>query len=147
MNLLTGTNKTLINTGILLLRWMTGIIMFVAGAGKAAGWFGGFGMATTVGMFKTMMNISAFWTYVSCYTEFIGGFLLIIGLLTRPAAFLLTINMMVATYIVGPKNFFMGGGAFVCTLMVSSLVILLTGPMKYSLDTLLVGRKRNTINK
>jgi putative oxidoreductase len=142
MDLLTGTNRTLINTGILLLRWMTGIILFVAGAGKAAGWFGGFGMATTVGMFKTM-NISAFWTYVSCYTEFIGGFLLIIGLLTRPAAFLLTINMAVATYIVGPKNFFMGGGAFVCSLMVSCLVVLLTGPMDYSVDALFFRRKRS----
>jgi putative oxidoreductase len=130
------------NIGIMLLRWMTGLIFFVAGAGKVMGWFNGFGMKTTLEMFKTGMNISAPLAYLSSYTEFIGGFLLIVGFLTRPAAFALVINMLVAVVLTGTKNFFMGGAAYPCSLGVSCLVILLTGPMAYSIDALLTNKKK-----
>jgi putative oxidoreductase len=39
--------------------------------------------------------------YVSAYTEFVGGILLILGLLTRLAAALIAINMLVAFFFVG----------------------------------------------
>ena len=39
--------------------------------------------------------------YVSAYTEFIGGMLLVIGLLTRFAAALVAINMLVVLFTVG----------------------------------------------
>lgn len=142
MNYLTGTNKHLLSFAVLSLRIMTGLILFVAGAGKAAGWFDGMGMSTTVSMFKSNMNISAGLAYLSTYAEFIGGFLLMAGFLTRPAALALTINMVVATVIVGPKNFFMGGAAFPCLLAVTSFAILLTGPMRYSIDAIVFNNKR-----
>lgn len=145
MKLLTQTNTGLFNTGILLLRWMAGLILFVAGAGKVMGWFGGFGMKTTLEMFKTGMNISAPWAYISSYAELVGGFLLIIGFLTRPAALALVINMLVAVILTGTKNFFMGGAAYPCSLGISCLVILLTGPMAYSIDAFLVNRKRTQL--
>lgn len=141
MKLLTQTNTTLMSLGILLLRCMVGLIFFVAGAGKVMGWFGGFGMKTTLEMFRTGMNISAPLAYLSSYTEFIGGVLLIVGFLTRPAAFALLINMLVAVILTGITNFFMGGAAYPCSLGVSCLVILLTGPMAYGLDVLLENRK------
>ena len=148
MKYLTATNSSAISLAVLLLRIMTGLILFVAGAGKALGWFGGFGMDTTVQMFKSNMNISAPWAYISTYTELIGGFLLLIGWLTRPAALLLTINMIVATVLVGFKNFFMGGAAYPCLLAVTSAAILLTGPMRYSLDALMAEGRRSpaTVN-
>ena len=146
MKALTTTNSTLISLGILLLRIMTGLILFIAGAGKVAGWFGGFGMDLTVQMFKSNMGIAAHWAYISSYAEFIGGGLLILGALTRPAAFLLFINMLVAVILVGTKNFFMGGAAYPFLLMVICLVILLTGPMAFSLDVLL-RNKRKTIRQ
>lgn len=142
MKTLIETNTKAMNVGILFLRVMSGLIMFVAGAGKVMGWFGGFGMDATLQMFQSNMGLSAFWCYTSCYTEFIGGFLLIVGFLTRPAAIVLTINMLVATLFVGFKNFFIGGAAYPCLLMVVFLVIALSGPMGYSLDTLLLNRKR-----
>src|SRR6185436_11553478 len=108
MNLLVGTNRRSIDVAILLIRWVTGVILFVAGAGKVFGWFGGFGMEATLGGFK-QMGLNAFWTYVSCYAELIGGFLFIFGFLTRPAALILFINMLVAVIFLGTKNFFMGG--------------------------------------
>jgi putative oxidoreductase len=134
MKILTQTNNNLHSISILLLRLTIGIILFVAGAGKVLGWFGGMGLETTIGIFTSKMHIPAFLAYLSCFTEFIGGFLLITGLLTRPAAVAVFINMLVATIIVAPNGFLKGGAAYPLTLTIISLVILLSGPMVYSLD-------------
>ena len=131
------TNQRAVDVAILLLRFMAGLILFVAGAGKVLGWFGGFGMTTTLELFKTNMHLSAFWAYLSSYTEFIGGFLIMIGLLTRFASIALLINMLVATLLVGFKNFFLGGAAYPCLLFVIFLVFVLTGPLAYSIDAAL----------
>lgn len=136
------TNTRLVSISILFLRIMAGLILFIGGAGKVMGWFGGFGMASTLEMFKTGIHLSAFWTYLSCYTEFIGGFLIMIGLLTRPAAIALFINMVVAVLFTGFNKFFMGGAAYPCLLGVIFLVIALTGPMAYSIDAVLAKRKK-----
>ncbi len=136
MKYLVSTNGNLLSIAIFFLRIMTGLILFVAGASKALGWFGGFGMKTTVQMFKSGMNISAGWAYISTYAELIGGILLIIGFMTRPVALILVINMIAATILTGFTNFFMGGAAYPCLLAVTSLAILLAGPMHYSIDAL-----------
>jgi len=135
------TNQRAIDIAILIVRVMAGLTLFVAGSGKVLGWFGGFGMAMTIQFFKTM-HLSTFWTYLSSYTEFIGGFLIMIGLFTRFAAIALTNNMLVATLLVGFKNFFLGGAAYPCLLFVIFLAIVLTGPMAYSMDAWLANRKR-----
>ena len=135
------TNQRALNIAILFLRLMTGLILFVAGAGKVLGWFDGFGMTSTVEIFRTNMHLSAFWAYLSSYTEFIGGCLIMIGLLTRFASIALLTNMLVATLLFGFKNFFMGGAAYPCLLFVIFLVITLTGPMAYSIDALLSNKK------
>jgi putative oxidoreductase len=142
MKPLVETNTKALSIAILLLRIMSGLILFVGGAGKVLGWFGGMGMSTTVNIFNTSMHLSAFWTHVSCYTEFIGGLLIIIGLFTRLAAFALFVNMLVATLFVGFKNFFLGGAAYPCLLMVIFLVIILSGPMAYSIDAVLATKKK-----
>ena len=72
----------------------------------------------------------------------IGGFLLIVGLLTRPAAFAIMINMLVAVLVTLPNGFLVGA-SYPFSMMVSSIIILLAGPMAYSLDAcLLSGRKK-----
>lgn len=135
------TSTKALSLSILFIRLMAGLILFVTGAGKVMGWFGGFGMTATLNMFETNMHLSAFWIYVSSYTEFIGGVLLMTGLLTRVAAGALFINMLVATIFVGFKNFFFGGAAYPCLLMVLFLAVLISGPMAFSLDALLAKRK------
>ena len=144
MKLLTETNNKLIGIGILLLRCMTGAVMFAGGASKAFSWFGGFGMEATIGYYK-ISGISVPLTYVSVYTELIGGVLLIIGLFTRPAAFAIMINMFVATWLTMPKGFLIGGASYPFSLTVSALIIVLTGPMQYSIDALLVKKKTQSI--
>ena len=80
--------------------------------------------------------------------EFVGGFLLIAGLASRPAALLLTIDMIVA-YVVADREAllsifsdpdkFMAATPF--TFLFASLIILIFGPGKVSFDTLLARRR------
>lgn len=128
------TNPSLLNISILLLRCVAGVILFVAGSGKVLGWFGGMGLEKTIHIFVSNTGLVPALVYLSCFTEFIGGALLIIGLLTRPAAFAVTINMLVATSFMWSKGFFSGGAAYPFVIMIIALVILLAGPMDYSLD-------------
>ncbi|HEX6334402.1 MAG TPA: DoxX family protein [Flavisolibacter sp.] len=136
MNLLTGTNQRLLDTGILLVRLVAGAILFAAGAGKLFGWFGGFGLDTTLQLFSNNLKISGFWAYLSIYTEFIGGFLLAVGLFTRFAAFALLINMIVATWVSVPSGI-LSGASYPFSLAISALAILLTGPLRYSVDSII----------
>lgn len=145
MRPLVDTNVKMVSLAMLLLRVISGLILFAAGAGKVLGWFGGMGMNATVDIFKTSMDLSSFWIYVSCYAEFFGGFLILIGLFTRIASFVLFINMLVATLSVGFENFFMGGAAYPFLLMIIFLVMILCGPMAYSFDAIL-GKKKKTKN-
>ena len=125
---------------MLLIRITVGGITFYSGAGKALGWFGGFGIEKTLEAFKNFMNIPPFWTYMCAYTELIGGFLIMIGFFTRPAAFAVMINMIVATVLTGADKFWTGGN-FPFTLAVGCLAILLIGPGDYSVDAILFKRK------
>jgi putative oxidoreductase len=136
--LLNNTNTNLLSICLLLLRIFIGIYLFIAGAGKALGWFGGFNIDATI-QFYTKMGISLPLAYLSCYTEFIGGFLLIIGLFTRPAAFAVMINMLVAT-IVSLQYGLMGPASAQTPLsfLIVDIVILIAGPMSISVDKLLV---------
>lgn len=140
---LIGTNTKNLSIGLLLLRCIIGVILFIVGSGKVLGWFGGFGLQTTIQYFTTKMGVPAFLAYVSCYTEFIGGFLLIIGLFTRPVAVAVTINMAVATSVMLPNGFIGGSGAsYPFFVLISAVIILLAGPMSFSLDNILLTHDR-----
>ena len=136
IKLLTGTNPKLLSICLLLLRITLGVILFIVGAGKVLGWFGGFGMQTTINFFVTKEGFSSLLAYLSSYTEFIGGFLLVVGLLTRPVAFAIAINMAVATIVSLPRGF-VAGAAYPFSFMINAAIILLAGPMLFSLDSLI----------
>jgi len=141
MTILTATNEKIISLAIFLLRCAAGIIFFAGGAGKMLGWFGGIGPEVTTQFFSAM-GFSKFLAYLSSYTEFIGGFLLIIGFLTRPAAFALLINMTVAFIVSLPHGFLTPMGASTpFAFMICVLAILLTGPMLFSVDWIVFTRK------
>ena len=78
--------------------------------------------------------------YLSSYTEFIGGILLVVGLLTRPVALAVVINMAVATIVSLPRGF-VAGAAYPFSFMISAVIILLAGPMLISLDSLIFRHK------
>lgn len=79
-----------------LLRLMTGVVFFAHGAQKMLGWFGGFGFSGTMGFFTGTMHIPVPLAFLAIAAEFFGGLGLILGFLTRIAAFGIAVNMLVA---------------------------------------------------
>ena len=79
-----------------ILRLVLGVVFFAHGAQKMLGWFGGFGFSGTMGFFTGMMHIPAPLAFLAIAAEFFGGLGLILGFLTRIAAFGIAVNMAVA---------------------------------------------------
>ena len=71
--------------------------------------------------------------YVSALTEFLGGIFLILGLLTRFCAFLVTINMLVALVRVNLHKGY-SGAEYSIALAAMAFLILVAGPGKAALD-------------
>lgn len=91
-----------------ILRLVLGIVFFAHGAQKMLGWFGGFGFSGTMGFFTANMHIPAPLAFLAIAAEFFGGIGLILGFLTRIAAFGIAVNMLVAIATVhGGFGFFM----------------------------------------
>src|SRR5579862_4180574 len=102
---LTATDGSIATT---ILRLVLGVTFFAHGAQKMLGWFGGFGFAGTMGFFTGTMHIPAPLAFLAIAAEFFGGLGLILGFLTRIAAFGIAVNMLVAIATVhGAFGFFM----------------------------------------
>jgi putative oxidoreductase len=96
---------------LLMLRRMLGIVIFPHGAQKIFGWFGGYGFAGTMANFTDRMHIPWFFALLAILAESLGSWGLIIGFLTRIAAFGILCNMIVAIWLVHfPYGFFMNWG-------------------------------------
>lgn len=79
-----------------ILRLAAGLLLAVHGYGKILNPFGASGMVESLGFYP-----GAFWSPLLAATEFFGGILIAIGLLTRPAAFAATIVLAVTVYFHG----------------------------------------------
>jgi putative oxidoreductase len=100
--------KTENDVAALFLRLFLGLVMFPHGAQKVLGWYGGNGFSGTMGFFTTKMGIPYVLALLVIAAEFLGALTLIIGLLTRVAAFGMFSVMVGATYMVHWKfGFFM----------------------------------------
>jgi putative oxidoreductase len=129
----------------LVVRLALGIIFFAHGAQKTFGWFGGHGLAVTVGAFRGM-GIPPFAAAVGAYVECLGGLAMITGLLARPAALGLIVVMLVAVAKVhGAHGFFLNfamtpgrghGYEFNLALLAMALSILIGGAGALSIDRL-----------
>src|SRR3989338_2190037 len=85
------------NFGLLLLRVGLGLAFIIHGFPKI---MGGVGQWTWLGNQMSQLGITfapAFWGFMAAFSEFFGGILLVLGLGTRVAAFLMTSTMIVAT--------------------------------------------------
>jgi uncharacterized membrane protein YphA (DoxX/SURF4 family) len=81
----------------------------------------------------TKAGIPAFLAYVASFTEFLGGFAMILGVFTRVFSLGLVITMAVAVIKVHlPQGF--GGFEFPLSLLVMALAVFLYGPGDYSVD-------------
>lgn len=117
---------------ILLLRVGLGLVFVFHGWQKLQN------MEQTIGFFATI-GISAFWTYVAAWAEFVGGLLLIVGLFVRYAGIVLAIVMAVAVLVVHLKNGYSlqnGGYEYALTLLLGALALAFIGAGRYSVAKL-----------
>lgn len=142
LNQLNKTNSP--DFGLLLLRLWLGATMTYHGAVTL------FGKTDGVSNMKNFIDgaitevlgwpFPEFMGYLAKGSEFAGGILVAIGLLTRPALVPLATTMAVTAFIYHrghPFNSIEASAGY----LVLCLVILLIGPGKYSLDHLLTGRR------
>ncbi len=127
--------------GALALRLPVGIIFAAHGAQKLFGWFGGYGLEGTGGWMESIgLAPGVLMALLAGAAEFFGGLALVLGLLTRPAAFALSIAMVVAIFSVHFANgLFMSnnGYEFALALLAASVSLLFSGAGKASVDALL----------
>lgn len=130
----------------LILRVMLGIVMFPHGAQKLLGWFGGFGFAGTMGFFTEQMHIPAMLAFLVILAESIGAVGLVLGFLSRVAAFGMACVMVGAIWLVHwPNGLFMNwsgkqaGEGFEYHLLVIaiSLALMIAGSGKWSVDRII----------
>lgn len=133
----------------LIARLTLGIVMFPHGAQKALGWFGGYGFTGTMNFFTQQMHIPAPLAFLAITAEFAGSIGLIVGCLSRIAAFGIATNMVVAILTVHAANgFFMNwygqqkGEGFEYHLLAIglALIVIFHGAGKASLDRLIGNR-------
>jgi putative oxidoreductase len=140
--LLIRASSSLESVFLLAIRAYWGWQMHVTGSGKLHD------LGKVVGFFTDLgIPAPAFNAYFVSGLEFIGGFLLIVGLASRPVALMLVIDMIVA-YITADREAllsvfsdpdkFTNAAPFV--FLISSLIVLIFGPGKISLDALLARR-------
>jgi len=120
------------NAGVLILRVFIGLAMLTHGWGKMFGGLDGFAQGLA-GMGIPLPAVSAF---LAAFAESFGAILLAIGLLTRPAAFLIAVTMAVAALVAH------GGEGFAAQEMAwlyffPALLFFLKGGGKWSIDALI----------
>ena len=129
-----------------VLRLTLGVIFFAHGAQKMLGWFGGYGFSGTMGAFTGAMHIPAAFAFLAIAAEFFGGLGLILGFLTRIAAFGIFCNMVVAIATVHRQfGFFMNwsgaqkgeGYEFHLIVLAAMAFLMIRGAGAVSIDRLL----------
>jgi putative oxidoreductase len=130
----------------LALRLPLGALFVAHGAQKLFGWFGGYGLEGT-GQWMASIGLEpgVLMAALAGGAEFLGGLALILGLLTRPAALVLAVTMLVAIFSVHIGNgLFMSnnGYEFGLALLAGTVSLLLSGGGRVSLDRVFV--KANT---
>lgn len=116
------------------LRIAAGFLFWQHGAQKLMGWLGGFGgqPGQTADLVSLMGLAGAL--------EFFGGILILLGLFTRPVAFLLSGQMAVAYFMShAPRGFWpiQNGGELAALYAFVFLLLAVWGPGSFSLDAAL----------
>ncbi len=115
--------------GVLLLRLVLGYSMALHGYDNVVP----HGSLARHAHYVATLGIPAWLGYVSAYAEFVGGILLILGLLTRLAAAFVAVNMLVALFTVGIHQGF-GIYNYIAELAAIGIMLVLTGAGKLALD-------------
>ncbi len=113
------------------LRLMIGVVFFMHGSQKMFGAFGGRGIEGAIATAERVGFAPGWaWGWLLAGTEFFGGILLILGLLTRYAALALCVPMAVAVLKVHAANGFFNprGFEYPLTLLMGLVSLMFSGP-------------------
>lgn len=122
------------NFALLIIRVGLGIMMIVHGYPKL---IGGPDKWEKLGGAMSDMGIEfmpVFWGFMAAFAEGVGGLLLVIGWMYRPAAFLLIATMIVAAFKHINMGDGIGGASHAIELAVVFMGLFILGPGKYSID-------------
>lgn len=134
--------KTLLSTQdhviSLPLRLVAGVIFTAHGAQKLFAWFGGYGLEGT-GQWMASIGLEPgfLMALLAGSAEFFGGLALLVGLLVRPAAIILSATMLVAIFTVHFQHgLFMSnnGYEFALALLAMSVSLVISGAGRFSID-------------
>lgn len=130
----------------LALRIPIGIVFMAHGAQKLFGWFGGYGLEGT-GQWMASIGLGPgmLMAFLAGSGEFFGGLAILLGILTRPAAAVLSVTMLVAIFAVHFEHgLFMsnGGYEFALALLAASVSLMMSGAGKLSIDQFISQRLR-----
>lgn len=137
--------KTSDDIVLTIIRLVCGVLFFYHGAQKMLGWWGGPGFSAAMKRFESR-GIPAVFAFLAIAAEFFGGIGLILGLLSRIAAFGIAVNMIVAILAVHlPHGLSMNwsgrqkGEGFEYHLLVLAITIsiMLAGAGAFSVDRML----------
>ena len=125
-----------------LVRIATGLILVPHGAQKLFGWFGGGGLTGTAQFFEQNLGLypGLLFAGLAGATEFVGGLLLALGLLTRLSAAAVVAVMAYAAFVVHWGNgFFWTAGGYEFPLLwgLVALALVIRGGGPLSLDRIL----------
>lgn len=135
-----GTYKRLAPYAELLLRSGLGIILIIHAFQKFLSWFGGSGMTVLIGLLdKFGYPAPTALGYFLATTEFTCGVLLLLGFLTRAAAFVFAVFMIFAIHYTAttgahPFVWLKGGSEFAIVLFLIAAYFVIHGAGPISLD-------------
>ncbi|WMB74343.1 DoxX family protein [Shewanella oncorhynchi] len=142
--LITKTLKSAPSFAPLALRIPIGIILIAHGSQKLFGWFGGYGLEGT-GQWMASIGLTPGYlmALMAGSSEFFGGLFLLLGLLTRPTALVLSFTMVVAIFSahIGNGLFLANNGyEFGLALLAATVSLTVSGAGKFAVDNLFANR-------
>ncbi|GIX49205.1 MAG: quinol oxidase [Candidatus Tectimicrobiota bacterium] len=132
--------RPLAGWGLTVLRVIVGVVFFLHGWQKLFSW----GLGSVAGfMSQSGIPLPGLAAVVVTAAELLGGLALILGLLTRWAALVLAVNMLVAILVVHLRHgFFLPNGfEFALSLLAANVALLLEGGGKLELEAQLRPRQ------